>query len=146
MLPIDTITKTFYIEGPATTSIATFTENNPGTILGVAFIQEKDASETAIYCGDDLFALNWAKDVPYFSANYVCSGELYITKTGNDKCLTLVNYVDRDNRQQVLQPATTTPAVENVITYGDILTSFFLLVVILGGVFGFLVNRFILRN
>jgi hypothetical protein len=146
MLPIDTLSWNIHIDGIGTIPLYSFTSESPGTILGVSFTQEKDLSTTELWCGSDIVFVNWAKDVPYCEMVYICDDDLYLEKTGQDEAFVVINYVARDYHEQVLYPATTTPALDNNIDYGDILIGFFLLLLLMGSVFGFLVNKFILKN
>jgi len=55
-------------------------------IIGIAMQQEKDLSDTSIYCGTELIAMNYGKDYQQVTMGYDCDTEiLHVSKTGNDE-------------------------------------------------------------
>jgi protein involved in ribonucleotide reduction len=138
IFPNDTITYTIHIPtGGAGDYI--ISNNFPTTILGFAFYQKNVASDSIITCGSTPFFDNFAQTIPYISANYICNDVLKIVKTGNDEAMILVNYVPYN----ISLNSTSTPFAQNGFSYGDILISFFLFIIMVAGVFSWILkNRF----
>lgn len=140
MLPADTITYTYYIDGIDEFDVET---QYPLTILGASFTQGGTASETQLLCGQEMIFNNFAKDISYVEMNKVCNDVLSVEKTGQDEAMLLINYVLYD----VVEASTTQQInIKNGMTYGDILTNYFLFIIMLGFIFGFLVKNFIIKK
>lgn len=138
-MPDDTITYTVHIEqgGQGTYIIDdTITPDNPATVLGFSFLRPNVSIDSILKSGETTIFANFAKDVSYVSSNYLATGTLAIEKTGREEEMILVNYVRRDT-------STTSPEIENNLTYGDALIAFFIVIGLVGAVFGFLAKRFI---
>jgi uncharacterized membrane protein len=138
MLPFDTITYTIHIphSGSGTYIISNIF---PTTILGFSFNQKNVASDSIIQCGDVKVFDNFATSIPYISLNYLCNDVLKIVKTGNDEAMILVNYVPYN----ITLNSTSTPLFKNGFSYGDILILFFFFIIMVAGVFSWILkNRF----
>jgi len=136
MLPKDTITYTLHIPSQGQGEYI-ITQNKPLTILGASFTQSGISSETKLVCGTSEIFDNFAKDISYFEANIICNDVFKIVKTGNDEAMILVNYIP------YVDTATTT---NKSFTYGEILTNYFLFIIMVACVFGFIINHFIKRK
>jgi len=137
MLPSNTIsyTKEIPLNGAGDYVITT---SYPTTILGFASIQGNVASDTKLVCGSNQILNNFSKDFFYTELNYVCEGTLKITKTGNDQAMIIVNYVNYNNQLV----ATSTPTIYAGFSQGELLIAFFFFIIMLAGVFSFIVDKF----
>lgn len=132
MLPYDTITYANVFQGNSTTTIAT----PPCTILGYQVMQENIASNIYFWNGTDLIFQNFALNTPYISVNIPCKGDFKIEKEGNDRAFVTVNYITRT------ETATSSGQIvtENGFTYGELTISFFLFIIMVGLVTGFILK------
>lgn len=139
MITSDTITytKEIPLNGAGDYIITT---SYPTTILGFASIQGNVSSDTRLICGSTQILNNFSKDFLYTDLNYVCNGTLKITKTGNDQAMIIVNYVNYNNHLL----STSTPIIYAGFSQGDLLLGFFLFIMMLAGLFGFIVDKFTL--
>lgn len=129
MLPTATLTYIIELSGNSTTTAIT----PPCTILGYEIMQENLASDTAILDGTSVLFRNYAKSTEYVPVNHICQDSINIIKSGNDTALITINYL----------PYSVTPSIFQQMGYGDILISFFLFLIILGSMFGFIINNFV---
>ena len=130
----DTQTIFYSISGNATTTIL----NKPCTILGFQVMQENLASKSYIYDGSTLLVKNYAKDTPFIEVNRICQNDIRIVKTGQDEAHFIINYLSYER-------STTTPERYN-FTSGEILTNYFLFIIMVACIFGFITNRFIKKK
>lgn len=149
MLPLNTTIYTFAIFGNATVTI-----NNPFTngkefnyVISITMQQEKDLSDTQIFCGDILLAHNYGKDFPQMLTMFDCSNDiLSINKTGNDEAYIQIAML-HESPILYATTSTTSPytglATINNFTYGEIIIGLFLFFVFMIMFFGGLWNRVI---
>jgi len=143
MLPRDTITYTIQINGNSSTTVAV----PPFTVLGYYIQQENLASNTNINIGSNTIAKNYAKNTEYVELNAGSKTEnLYIIKTGQDTAYVTINYVPR-YRSELADPVLEYQMVSttNGQIDGTILTNYFLLIIMCGLIFGFILKK-ILKN
>mgnify|MGYP001256691923 CR=1 FL=1 len=154
MLPRDTITvsQEFYEAG--TFNIIPY-NGNKFTIIGWQISVDGGTLPTEkLKNNDKTFGYNWSADKasslsPYVEVNIVSTSSVQFIKTSDNKSSqVLINYVPRD---RILVPdplyyeylgASTTNGFSN----GDILTNFFLFLIIVGLVFGFILKMVIKRK
>jgi len=119
---------------------------SPYTIVGVRMQQEKDLSETVLRCMSNgtniVVAHNYAKDYPLDIVNIRCTGNAVITKTGTDVAFMSMTYIP-DSAIPVIAVSTNTPMYINGFSYGEVITGFFLLILVTGMFFGGILNRVI---
>ena len=95
--PPDALNFTGQFSGNTTNTIITgATPANPYTILAIRMQQEKDLSTTAIDCAGKQLAYNWAKDYTIDLLQTKCTGDIVLTKTGNDKVFVSITYIKHD--------------------------------------------------
>ncbi len=141
MLPAKTITITLETDVLGTTILV----EPPYTVLGYFLSQESDkTSVTKLKAGDVVLSIQRSgasKDI--YSTGYVETNffedtfPLVLEKNEDFPGFVLVNYVEY-NRQ-----ASSSYDLPSGFTFGESLIAYFLLVLIIGSVFGFLVNKFI---
>lgn len=130
MLPKDTITYMQHIPLQSAGEYVIFQGNS--TVLGVNFLQSAISSNTDLKCDNNLWYRNFAKDIPYISLNRQCSGTLKFVKTGNDEAMILVNYIPYFDTSTTTLPT---------FTFGEVLTNFFLFILIVGFLVSFILKR-----
>jgi hypothetical protein len=131
MLQTDTITYYLEINGTTTTTAI----YKPCTILATQIQQERTSSNTIIKDGTIILNKNYSLSTPYIEVNHICQNNIIVEKIGNDNAFITLNYLPYER-------ATTTPKKYG-FTNGEILISFFLFIIILGSVFGFIINKFL---
>lgn len=137
MQKTDTISYSHYItRGGAGTYIIddTITPDNPATVLGISFVRGVGTNDMDLMSGNTLIFKNFTVDTGYIEMNFLATDTLKIIKSGSDKAFFLVNYVKRDLTTQ------------KGYSQGELLSSFFLFLLVLGFSFGFLVKNFIKRQ
>lgn len=137
MLNSDTLTYTVEIPQNGSGDYV-ITTSYPTTILGFASIQADVSSNTRLMCGSNQVLNNFSKDFLYTDLNYICNDTLKITKSGNNQEMIIVNYVPYNNHLL----STSTPIIYAGFSQGDLLIGFFLFIMMLAGVFGFIVDKF----
>lgn len=96
----EVISYTILISGATTENIELGSSGYDIHVLAVAMQQEKDLSETILYCGSDLIAKNYAKDLPQIFFSYHCIGEdFYIEKTGQDEAYINILYATTSQQE-----------------------------------------------
>lgn len=125
ILPYDTITITGdYSTGSAPENFILISNDitPQKTILAIKLQQSGLASETIIYCGNNIIAHNFAKDYSLDLINYVCNNQdVILTKSGNDTAFLSLSYVPYD----VSKISTSTPTYYNGFSGGEIINSTF---------------------
>lgn len=141
IFPSDAITIFETAQGNITTTI--INNNDPLTILAITFQQEKDLSDTILYCGNDPLAKNYGKDFAQSFTNYKCDDDIILNKTGNDEASLIITYIpyyqsDTGTTTSELgyNPSTNIASSSDIQVYGsfsagEILIAFLLLCMIL---------------
>lgn len=139
MLPVDTITYFEDIMEAGTYNIS----SPPTTVMGV-YLQLRGDKLTEVICGSDLvFATEVKTRDNYVKMNYICNDTLAVRTSSGDNVFALINYVP----YSVMEASTTNQInIKNGISYGDILTNYFLFIILVGCIFGFLVKNFIIKR
>jgi hypothetical protein len=94
MFPADTITQTHELSGPSSFTFVNGTEVK--YIFQITMQQSGTASDTFLYCGNNVVSRNYAKDTPNQLLNYRCENTIRTAKTGNDNSFITISYVNRD--------------------------------------------------
>jgi hypothetical protein len=149
MLPRDTITITNSFLSEGTFTIIPY-NGKTFTIIGWQMSTDGGTLATEkIKNADKTIGYNWSADKgvnssPYVEVNIVSNSQIQIIKTSDNKATELlINYVPRD-RTLIPDPvyeyqnASTT----NGFSQGDILTNYFLFIIMVALVFGFILKFF----
>jgi len=123
IFPQDTDTHSLFLSGASTTIVHEYDPNEYSEVISVSMQQEKDLSNTELYCGDVLIAKNYAKDLGQIFMSYPCYDDITIEKTGNDEAFVSV---------VILHSTTTMPKYINNFSYGDIMIGFILFLMLTG--------------
>jgi hypothetical protein len=136
MFPEDAQTAIVNVSG-TTSYVLLPAQNATRTILGVYISQENLASNTDIKCGDIEILTNFSKTTSMVLMRRKCppNTEVVINKTGNDNSQTVLTYVNRD---LITTPSSTLPAYVNGFSYGDIVSTVFLFLIFIIGLYSFL--------
>jgi len=136
MIPLNLDTYTFTVFGNVTVPVYTPTAGELNIIYSVAMQQEKDLSDTIIYCGSDIVATNYGKDYPQVITYYDCGqNPITIQKTGNDEAHVIIQLLQEAPKYYGI--GTTSPS--NISPDG-VLISFFLFLGLIFGLIYFLVK------
>ena len=92
VFPYNSKTITGLISGNNSADIVSTTD--PKIVLGVGIQQSGVASESLIYCGNDLLAKNYAKDFSQHLIYHECNDVIRIEKTGQDEAFFSVVYYE----------------------------------------------------
>lgn len=137
MFPTYALSTTTAISGTHTYTLVSTT--SPFHVVAVRMQQSKDLSETVVQCtiGGKLAVIghNYAKDYPLDLLNFDCDSDVVILKTGNDEAFVSVTYIPD------WAIPTTTPRYMQGFSYGEIMISFLLLIVVASSFFGGILNR-----
>jgi hypothetical protein len=149
MLPRDTITITQSFYDAGTFTIIPY-NGQPFTILGWEISVDGGTLPTdKIKNSDKTIGYNWSADKasslsPYTETNIVSNSNVQIVKTSDKKATeVLINYVPRD-RTIVPDPIYEyqNSSTTNGFSNGDILTNYFLFIILVAWVFGFILKFF----
>jgi len=83
MFPDNAITISQIFDGSVSSTIIIPTY--PSTLLGVNISQENLASNTNLYCGNELVLTNFAKTTEFMRIHKICTDVVRVQKAGNDK-------------------------------------------------------------
>ena len=136
MFPDNAITISQIFDGSVSSTIIIPTY--PSTLLGVNISQENLASNTNLYCGNELVLTNFAKTTEFMLIHKICNDVVRVQKAGNDKAQLLLTYVPYDISQ-----ATSTERFFYGFSYGDIVISLFVFWIFSFLIFNFIVAKFI---
>jgi len=115
MFPKDTQTEVREISGIGTFDFDSGSTQKK-TVLGVSIQQSGNQSETAILCGSEQIAKNYATNFSFSFLNYKCENVLQMNKTGaGDSAFVIINYVRYDTIS-----GTTSPTYINGFSYDGI--------------------------
>ncbi len=99
-------------------------------LLSVNIQQSGVASETLVYCGSELFAKNYAKDLAQKQIYKECSQDIRVTKTGQDEAFITLVYHEGflQNPQELISNENTGADffVDKTLSYGDAVIIWFL--------------------
>jgi hypothetical protein len=157
MFPYYAISTTTEITSGAGVKLYTLlSTTSPYYIVATRMQQEKDLSETLITCGvngiKSIVAHNYAKDYPLDLQMFYCNGNAVIEKTGTDEAFVSMTYIPQwaipvaTTTQSATTSTSTIPQYVNGFSYGDILISFFLFILVTNQFFGGILNRLMGRK
>jgi hypothetical protein len=151
-LPRDTITY-------ATTTNIQDTDilvvNPPYTILGYAIVADATTkSNKHIKIGNREIAGFWSSDKAlnvsgYIEIEVVGDAPLYIRQDSNTYTSYVINYVPRDRSlipDPVSESTSSLAMIHQGFSYGEILTNYFLFIIMVACVFGFIINKFLFKK
>lgn len=140
IFPINSVTYNSVQSGNSTDTIANGYPSDPVTVWGISMQQSKVSSETIIYCGTVPIAKNYAQNYDQRLMRYKCENALTVVKTGNDESFLQMTYSTGSPiwASSTIQGLYTTG---NGFTYGEIVISLLLFLLVLGMIFGGVWNR-----
>lgn len=125
--PYNSTTTEVLVSGPNDFIWLTASEK---VLLAVNIQQSGVASETNIYCGDTIFAKNYAKDLAQKHIFKNCSENIRLSKTGQDEAFVTLVYHEgflKDPQELISNDETSAEFfVEKSISYGDAILFWFL--------------------
>ena len=152
MLPRDTIT---YATTTNYQDIDILVANPPYTIIGISVISDATTKTNKhIKVGSQEIFGFWSSDKSlnisgYVETNIIGTGPLYIKQDTNTYTNYIINYVPRDRSitpDPVSESTSSLATIHQGFSYGDILTNYFLFIIMVACVFRFIINKFMFKK